>query len=333
MPDTGHRRSPVRNATSKPAQAGARQGQGRPSVLIVEDEADIRDLLADTLSLRNYVSTGAATGRDGIRLAGAHCPDLVLLDVGLPDISGLEVLRQVKQACPRTAVVIVTARTALDVAVTALNAGADGYVAKPFLVDELLAVVDRARERQALLAELERLAVTDGLTGLYNRRHFEEVLQEEELRAQRYKVPVTVVMIDVNHLKYVNDHYGHARGDGLLKETANLLRQNTRGTDTVARYGGDEMTIVMPETTQQKAAHFVRRLRQSVAQRNQETTDIPLSLAIGYASRPPCPNLDMALRLADERMYKDKARQKVARRAPELKPDREVGKRNEREIA
>jgi len=304
----------------------------QPKALVVEDEADVRTLLVDTLSLRDYQCIGVGSGGEAARQVKDGCPELVLLDVGLPDMSGLEVLANIKQACPRTAVVIVTARTALDVAVAALNAGADGYVTKPFLIDELLAVIDRARERQRLLAELERLAITDGLTGLYNRRYFEDKLREEENRAERYGTPVTVVMTDVNHLKYVNDHYGHREGDALLRAAARLLRENTRSVDTVARYGGDEIAIIMPETTQHEASHFLRRLRRAVEKYN-EGARVPVSIAVGFASRPPCPTLAIALRLADERMYEDKMRQRAKQEHKKTEIAGEQKEESKREIA
>jgi two-component system, cell cycle response regulator len=280
-----------------------------PRALVVEDDEDVRQLLIDTISLRSYETIGVNDGTQGIQAVQASCPDLVLLDIGLPDMSGLDVLQRVKGMCARTAVVIVTGRTNLDVAVRALNMGADGYVTKPFLVDELLAVVDRARERQTLLSELERLAITDGLTGLSNRRHFEDELREEEVRAQRYGTPVAVVMIDMNHLKLINDNYGHAEGDAILKEAAELIRDTARSADTVARYGGDEIALILPETTDREASAFILRLRRAIRERNLRNPEPELSMAIGYSSRPPCPSLHTALNRADERMYRDKARQ------------------------
>ena len=206
----------------------------------------------------------------------------------------------------------------------ALNRGALGYLTKPFGVKELVAIAERAIERQRLVLEnrrllaelrrkneeLEKLSTTDGLTGLHNRRHFEEIMAREETRAQRYGHPVTVVMVHINNLKHINDYFGHTKGDAITKETAQLLRNTCRASDVVARYGGDEFVILLPETPEEGASGLASRIREAETQWNQSNMDanLTLDLAIGYASTENGATLLEALSQADANMYEDKVR-------------------------
>jgi len=293
-------------------------------LLIVDDEIDMCETLAYLFQGKGYRTDIATTGCQATEKIRSASYDLVVTDIRLPDKSGMELLGLVGKVSPDTAIIIITAFASVETAIRALNDGACGYLIKPFDLKELVTTAEKALEKQRLVLEnrrllaelkkkneeLEKLSITDGLTGLCNRQHFEEILAREEARGQRYGTIVTVVMVDINNLKYINDRFGHARGDMIIRETARLLRDICRDSDVVARYGGDEMVILLPETTKEEASHFVSRLRAAEREWNRSNTDpgLTLSLAIGDASTENQTGLAAALSQADANMYKDKAR-------------------------
>ncbi len=166
-------------------------------------------------------------------------------------------------------------------------------------------------KRRRLEEELKERAIRDPLTGLYNRRYFNETLQKEVQKAERYENPVAFLMTDVNSFKEVNDRYSHQIGDRVLEEMAKLLRKNVRQADTVVRYGGDEFLVMMPETNG-GVATVISRLQDKLEEWNERTNliDFPLTLAMGVSHWTPEQdrNIEAALKEADRKMYSDKER-------------------------
>ncbi|HYG67333.1 MAG TPA: diguanylate cyclase [Anaeromyxobacteraceae bacterium] len=239
-------------------------------ILVVDDSPTQLYWLAHVLAREGHAVRSAATGADAIREVRASPPDLVFLDWVLPDMDGLEVLRAVK-ALPEEQfipVIMLSAKSDLDSRVAGLRIGADDFLAKPFAEAELLAraaamlriktLQDELREAKRLL---EEQSITDALTGLRNRRCFDERLREEFERARRYGDPLAVLMIDLDHFKDVNDRYGHPVGDVVLRETAALLRISTRDPDTCARFGGEEFAVILPKTHVIGATTVAERIR------------------------------------------------------------------------
>jgi len=294
------------------------------SLLIVDDEKDMCEILASLFQGKGYRTEIATTGCQAVERLRSATYDLVIADIRLPDKDGIELLDLPTEIAHDTAFIFITAFASLETAIRALNKGAFGYLAKPFDLRELVATAEKALEEQRLAQEnrrllvglkreneeLQELSITDALTGLCNRRHFEEILAGEEARAQRHGHPVTMVMVDINNLKYVNDHFGHAKGDMIVKETAKLLRDACRASDVVARYGGDEFVILSPETTEKGASCLVDRIREAERQWNLSSNDPnpTLDVAIGYASTENGASLREALNQADGNMYDDKKR-------------------------
>ncbi|NPV81005.1 MAG: diguanylate cyclase [Firmicutes bacterium] len=182
------------------------------------------------------------------------------------------------------------------------------------LLDLLLGHATEALKRISLQNELRAQAIHDPLTGLYNRRHFSRVIREELERSERYRRPLTFMLIDVNFFKEINDQFGHQTGDIVLQKVGKLLQEQLRETDAVIRYGGDEFLIVLAGTKgQEDAEHIARRIRESVDRWNNDGSpvDLPVTLAIGMSSWDPSgdESVETALRKADQRMYEDKKRQ------------------------
>ncbi|MFP4136177.1 MAG: diguanylate cyclase [Candidatus Acetothermia bacterium] len=164
-----------------------------------------------------------------------------------------------------------------------------------------------------LKREMERKALRDPLTGLYNRRFLDGIIDKEIERARRYEHPIAFCMMDINNFKGVNDRYSHLVGDEVLKDLAELLKENIRDSDFLVRYGGDEFLVVMPETDGE-SEYVVERIRREVKRWNDRSDliDLPLEIAIGHSHLLPGQdkNWDKVLEEADERMYEDKEKSK-----------------------
>ena len=227
----------------------------RAKILVVEDSRAQLDHLVEVLSREGYLIETAAEGREAIRKAHSDPPDLVLLDMILPDMDGREVLRIIKAREGFIPIILLSVKSDLDSRVEGIRLGADDFLAKPFAEPEILAHVDAMLRIKSLQdtvrqqkRELEKLSVTDGLTRLANHRHFQEQLRREFSRAQRYGSSLSLIMMDLDHFKRVNDRHGHPFGDMVLKETAELIGRRLRETDLPARYGGEEFAVILPNT-------------------------------------------------------------------------------------
>jgi diguanylate cyclase (GGDEF)-like protein len=237
------------------------------SILLVDD-----DLSAIQLMGRILVDVGklrfASNGADALRLARDSTPDLILLDAEMPGMSGFELLRTLKaeSSLLEVPVIFITSHTEAGFEVSALDMGAADFIGKPLKSSRVLARVKTQLRLKQATDELRRTATTDALTGIANRRKFDELLEREWLRAQRSGEPVSLLMIDVDHFKLYNDLYGHPKGDVCLQHvTRALLGVCTRPADVVARYGGEEFIVLLPQTPQLGAQHVARQVLTAVA--------------------------------------------------------------------
>lgn len=256
------------------------------NILIVDDEEVMRSLMRDVLNDAGYKVQTVGCGEDAIEKIRQDEISILVTDLKMPGMDGTEVLRKVKAIDSDICVIVVTAYPSLESAIEAMRHGAYDYIVKPFNIEEIKLVLGRAVERQQLLSEAaekefyQQIAIRDGLTGLYNHRHFYEILPYEIERAKRYKHSVGLLMIDLDNFKGYNDTYGHLAGDKLLQDFARLFVSVVRGADMVFRYGGEEFAIVCPETTKQNVIEIARRLLNLSAEK------VPLTLSIGMASYP-----------------------------------------------
>lgn len=235
-------------------------------VLIVDDELLNRKLLADILR-DDYRVILAKNGAQAIEKVNKHQPDLILLDIIMPGENGYQVLVTLKSN-PQTQDIPVVFISALDTdrdEEKGLVLGATDYISKPFRKSLVKARIDNHMRMVSQRKLLEELANLDGLTNVDNRRCLEQNLDEEWRRAQRHQQPLSLAMLDVDHFKQFNDHYGHGGGDKVLRQVARAMRaQIKRPGDRVARYGGEEFVILLPETTQQDAERIMDKLRQAI---------------------------------------------------------------------
>ena len=274
------------------------------NVLVVDDEEIICTLFAAMLGhYGRYHVVTTTDGRQVMDILRREPFDVMLLDMSMPAISGLEVLRQVTQAFEELPVIIVTGHGSIEIAVESMQAGAADFVTKPVPAAVLHLRIQKALEH----ARTRRLASTDGLTGVYNHRSFQERLSQEIARADRYSRPLSVLMIDVDHFKVYNDTYGHPQGDIVLQDLARLLQEMSRTSDTVARWGGEEFAIILPETDSVGAQKIGQRLCEQVERYPFPGQELmpggTLTISIGVATYASASSKEALLQGADTALY------------------------------
>ncbi len=304
-----------------------------PRILVVDDDPTSLALLGEILDPRGYTVIFSTQGLEALNLAREGV-DLVLLDYQLPDLDGLEVCRRLK-ADPITAaipVIFITANQDPEVEARGLEAGAVDFVTKPYPVEVLQARVNthitirdalehlrqnHQRLRQAYV-ELENLASTDKLTGAWSRRRLEEAAANEMERLKRYDHPLSVMIIDIDFFKKINDTYGHISGDQVLAGLAARVRSSLRVTDSLTRWGGEEFVILTPNATLPSATLMAERLRATIA-----GTLFPpvghLTVSLGVAECLPGEDWETWFKRADAALYRAKA---AGRNRVEAAPER-----------
>lgn len=256
-------------------------------ILVVDDEESIRHVLTQVFEEGGYRVKATATGKEAIDAIDGMSYELAFVDLRLPDMSGIEVVRQIKKKYPDTEVTLITAYATVDNAIQALRAGVYDYLIKP--VDDihlLTSVARRAIEKRNLTLEnrdlvnqlkmtnveleqsnkvLSVMAVRDPLTDLFNRRFFQESLKHEEEVSKRYNREYSILMVDIDHFKVFNDTNGHQAGDRILKQFSYMLKGELRTSDIAARYGGEEFVLILPETGKVGARQLAEKIRESIA--------------------------------------------------------------------
>lgn len=287
-------------------------------ILVVDDEPSARDTVADLLTDDGYTVTTSDDGRNALTLLEQTPFDLVISDLIMPGMSGIELTKQIKAANLDIPIIVITGFATIEHAVESMKAGAYDFITKPFNIDQIKITVNKALETkrlQKLAQEREfykQLSNSDEMTGLANYRYCSEMLQKEVERAYRYNRPLTLMMIDIDDFKACNDTYGHLAGDQVLKQIATLIKKTTRDSDLVARYGGEEFTVLLPETTEEEAQVVAERIRDAVA-KFKFTTETnkpigPLTVTIGLSTLPlrAATKRDL-IRTADFALYQGKA--------------------------
>ncbi|MEZ5101912.1 MAG: diguanylate cyclase [Thermoleophilia bacterium] len=248
------------------ATAHAVEPGAKTRILVADDDPDILGLLAFVLRKAGYEVVTAPHGGEALRMARETEPDLVLLDVSMPVLNGYEVCEQLVTSVPDAPpVIFLTAHGHSSARVQGLDAGAVDYVVKPFDAQELTARVRAALRTKAARDMLAAEASTDALTGLLNRSQLYSRAAEAVSLARRHNRPLACIMVDLDHFKKINDTYGHAAGDAVLREAAQRLRTVGRVSDVVVRYGGEEFLVLLPETDIDGAAAIAERIRTTLS--------------------------------------------------------------------
>ncbi len=295
-------------------------------LLVVDDDPAVRDWALQTLAEAGYTTLGCEDGQRALGLVRDERPDLVLMDVEMPGLGGREVCRIIKGSPSFGFLPVILMTTSADVQgkVEGLELGADDFLVKPLNPLELVARVksmlrlkelqdelQQANERLKRMNEhLQTLSTTDPLMGISNRIFFEKRIAYEFQRAERYRKPLALLVLDLDHFKRINDTCGHPFGDEVLRAVAGLLVASIRQVDIAARYGGEELVVALPETGLDQAALVAERIRQAI-ERN-EVADgerrVRVTVSIGAAVCPAAGVRSVAdlLQVADAALYRAK---------------------------
>jgi len=284
------------------------------TILLVEDDKIQGKATKDYLESTGYKVVWAEDGKSAIKVVKTQDIDLIVLDLVLPDINGNEVCRWLKlnQDTRGLPIIMLTAKSSTNDKVTSLTAGADDHLSKPFNESELGARIyaclrtkalqdelrDKNRQLEEVLSKVEVLAITDPLTHLFNRRHFEDRIENEFASTARYKSPATCFMIDVDYFKRINDEYGHRTGDIVLKEISLIIKSCLRKVDTAARWGGEEFVVLLPRTKKEDSYTAAERILKTISEYTFTGVNRQITVSVGIASIPD-PSIDNAEKLVD----------------------------------
>jgi diguanylate cyclase (GGDEF)-like protein len=266
------------------------------------------------------------SGIEALKWARQEPPDLIVLDVVMEDIDGFAVCRWLKlhNTTRDIPIIMLTVRDEIDDRVHGLQVGADDYLPKPFSERELEARIfaalrsktnqvelsERNRQLESMLHHVESLAITDPLTGLFNRRRFADVLRREVAVTRRYKNSLALLMIDLDHFKVINDRFGHDAGDEVLRAIAAALSSGLREVDLAARYGGEEFAVVMPHTSKVNAVIVAERVAKQIGalqhQFQGETLSLTASIGIAEVADLGDPTSENLVKAADVALYEAK---------------------------
>lgn len=291
----------------------------RCKILAVDDTKSNIAILLEHLS-NDYDVIPALSGKKALDIAARKPIDLILLDIMMPEMDGYEVctLLKTNNATKDIPVIFITAATGEDAIEKAYDAGGIDYVIKPFRPKELLARIKRELQLQQLIRELESsreelrvLAATDAMTKLYNRRSFTNIASHLIGQAKRNKEMVSLLMVDIDKFKRINDTYGHDIGDQVIIAIASNLKKRLRKGDVIARYGGEEFVILLPDTPIDGACRLAEEIRERIEDFVFEMTpggEVQLTISIGatLVDAQKEVNLEPALKRADIALYQAK---------------------------
>jgi len=290
----------------------------RRTILAVDDTVENLDVLVELLS--EYDVIDAISGEDALQIVKEERVDLILLDIMMPKMDGFEVCKRLKSD-PKTQnipIIFITAKTDEESIEKAYDIGGSDYITKPFLPKELLARVKKELQIVELLQELKKQATTDPLSNLYNRRFFIDNSKKIIELAKRKNETISIIMLDIDHFKQVNDTYGHKIGDDVIKKLASVMKEAQRKSDVIARYGGEEFIILLPDTSYDNAKEVAEKLRKKIEE-SFITTDtgqkvrFTVSIGVSVVNEEIENNADEATQRADTALYraKESGRNKV----------------------
>ena len=295
----------------------------KPRVLIVDDDEAVRNTMNEYIQTAGYDSQAVSCAEEALEIIGKDEFQVIITDIILPAMGGLELTKTIRQN-KDTDVIVMTGYSDDYSYEEAINIGASDFVIKPVRLEELLLRLKRVlkereltKERVRMMEKLQRLAVTDGLTKLYNSRSFYSQLETEVDRYNRYKHPLALLLLDLDHFKEYNDNYGHLEGDKVLVRFSQIIKSCLRTNDSAYRYGGEEFTVILPETAGAEARTVAQRIRAALEAERfspENGKDVRITISIGVTEYHPQEELSTFIQRADKAMYlsKQNGRNKVS---------------------
>ena len=284
-------------------------------VLVVDDDQAIRDSMTEFLDLSGFHTQMAASAEEALEIISRQPVDVIITDIMMEGMNGLQLTDRVKRKHDID-VIVMTGYSDDYSYEEAVRIGASDFVFKPIRFEELLLRLKRVlkertltRERREMMAKLEKLAITDGLTKLYNSRYFYTQLKIEIDRSLRYHHPLALMLLDIDFFKDYNDTYGHLEGDKVLIRIGEIIRSSLRNMDSAYRYGGEEFTIILPETSAEEAVRVAPRIQAGLASSPfTPGGGPPVNITMSIGVTQYCPEEDIAtfVQRADRAMYMSK---------------------------
>ena len=284
-------------------------------ILIVDDEYDVRNSMNAYIRHSGYETHMVTSAEDALELFKKETFDVVITDILLPGIGGLELTKRIKKNHV-TDVIVMTGYSGDYSYEEAINTGASDFVIKPVRLEELMLRLKRVlrereftKERQRMMKKLQKLATTDGLTELYNSRSFFDQLASEIDRSSRYRHSLALLLLDIDHFKDYNDRFGHLEGDKVLVRFSQVIKSCLRANDSAYRYGGEEFTVILPETGAEEAKTVAQRIRNALETEKflpvgEEA--IKKTISIGVTQYQPDEEITSFIKRADQAMYLSK---------------------------
>lgn len=298
-------------------------GERDDRILIVDDDDAIRDSMNEFIQRSGFNAFSAPSAEEALEVLHKEDIHVVITDIILPGRDGLELTDIIKKNYDID-VIVMTGYSGDYSYEEAIQKGASDFVFKPVRFEELLLRLKRVlkerrltREKARMLDKLQNLAITDGLTKLYNSRHFYNQLEVEIGRCRRYQHPLALLLLDLDHFKNYNDTYGHLEGDKVLVRIGEIIQSCLRSMDSAYRYGGEEFTIILPETSGEEALNVAQRIRTALeAERFAPHPDasIRITISIGVTEYHRGEDVTAFVQRADKAMYvsKENGRNRVS---------------------
>jgi diguanylate cyclase (GGDEF)-like protein len=267
--------------------------------------------------MAGYKSFETSSAEEALEILKTNTIHVVITDIRLPGMNGLELTDLIKNSYD-TSVIVITGYIGDYSYEEAINKGASDFVSKPIRFEELLLRLRRVlrernitKERSLMLKRLQDLAITDGLTKLYNSRHFYKQLDSEVDRSKRYNHPLSLLFMDIDHFKHYNDTYGHLEGDKVLAGIGKIIKSCLRKMDTAYRYGGEEFTVILPETSRGEVMTVAKRIKDAMENKKfspQSGKSVSITISIGATEYCRDERISEFVQRADKAMYLSKQR-------------------------
>ncbi|MDD5119988.1 MAG: diguanylate cyclase [Candidatus Omnitrophica bacterium] len=281
--------------------------QQEVNILVVEDDSAAASSLESALKSAGYQVWLANSPQEGLTMLGSGSFPVIITELRSPKMNGIQFTREAHKISSAVNILVLTPYSFIGSAIEAMEAGAYGYITKPLNSSEIRIVVERAVERFFLLSTsddkdyLVDLAIRDGLTGLFNRRYFNELINIEVKRLSRSPASLSLLMLDIDNFKNYNDTKGHPAGDDLLKGVAKVLKSSVRSVDMICRYGGEEFIIISPQTDKSAAQIIAERIRVQIG------LFLPTTVSIGISTFPDdAREAEPLIKKADNALYQAK---------------------------
>jgi len=286
-------------------------------ILIIDDDTGIRNSIHEFIGMAGYKSFETSSAEEALEILKTNTIHVVITDIRLPGMNGLELTDLIKNSYD-TDVIVITGFIGDYSYEEAINKGASDFVSKPIRFEELLLRLRRVlrernitKERTLMLKRLQELAITDGLTKLYNSRYFYKQLDSEIDRSKRYNHPLSLLFMDIDHFKHYNDNYGHLEGDKVLAGIGKVIKSCLRKMDTAYRYGGEEFTVILPETSRGEVMTVAKRIKDAMDNEKfspQSGKSVSITISIGATEYCRDERISEFVQRADKAMYLSKQR-------------------------